>query len=103
MVARTDGIQCLRHPRGPAAARTARTASPPLGAGVGGTISVTSRLTATGGYEYTMQVHLTERAGVAVTVTKLELYTDDGWGGWLTVSGPEAGAATRIVWLHMAR
>ena len=76
---------------GPAAARTARTAPTARSArGWEGTISVTSRLTATGGYEYTMQVHLTERAGVAVTVTKLELYTDDGWGGWLAVSGPEA-------------
>ena len=63
---------------------------PPAGARVEGTISVTSRLTATGGYEYTMQVHLTEHAGVAVTVTKLELYNDDGWGGWVTASGPEA-------------
>ena len=63
---------------------------PPAGATMEGTISVTSRLTATGGYEYTMQVHLTEHAGVAVTVTKLELYNDDGWGGWVTASGPEA-------------
>ena len=64
---------------------------PPLSARVEGTLSVTSRLTATGGYEYTMQVHLTEHAGVAVTVTKLDLIVDDGdWGRWVTVSGPEA-------------
>ena len=30
-----------------------------------------------------MQVHLTERAGVAVTVTKLELAADDGMSRFL--------------------
>ena len=76
MVARTDGIQCLRHPRRRRSRPHAPVPpAPPAGAGVEGTISVTSRLTAMGGYEYTMQVHLTERAGVAVTVTELEWYT----------------------------
>ena len=77
MVARTEKNSVSVTPPAP------QPPAPPLGARVEGTLSVTSRLTATGGYEYTMPVHLTERAGVAVTVTKLELAADDGMSRFL--------------------
>ena len=54
--------------------------APPPTAKLSGTMTVATSLTATGDYQCTTQIHLTESGGVAATVSKVELSRSDAWG-----------------------
>ena len=74
------------------------TPTPPSPVGVAGTIEVTSRLTAAGGYEYAIQVRLTEQAGLASVVTKLSAIADCDCGP-MGPFGPEVQTSAPAAWI----
>ena len=70
----------------------------PAPGGVVGAIEVTSRLTATGAYEYTIQVTLTEQAGLASVVTNLAAIADCDCGP-MGPSGPHVEISAPTAWI----
>jgi hypothetical protein len=64
-----------------------------------GTMTVTTALAATGGYQYTVRIDLAESGGVAATITSVELGHVDAWGPYPPFArfGPEAWASSNIV------
>ena len=70
----------------------------PAPGGVVGAIDVTSRLTATGAYEYTIQVKLTEQAGLASVVTNLAAIADCDCGP-MGPSGPHVEISAPAAWV----
>jgi hypothetical protein len=67
-----------------------------------GTISTTTALTATGGYRYTVEIQLAETAGVAATITAVDLQHMDAWGPYppIVTFGSEAWNDSNIVPAH---
>jgi hypothetical protein len=69
------------------------------GSGLSGTMTVTTSLTAAGGYKYTAQIQLTESAGVSATITAVELTLSSN--GWYESGpyrfGPEAWGTNRTI------
>jgi hypothetical protein len=68
-------------------------------ANVSGTMSVTTALTATGGYQYTIQIQLAETAGAAATITSVDLAPTDYWDTYspFATFGPEAWNGSNII------
>jgi hypothetical protein len=69
-------------------------AAPPVAptSGVKGTMAVSSALTKTGGYQYTVRIELVESGGLAATVKAIDIAKYDYWGPYppLAHFGPEA-------------
>jgi len=76
-------------PEAPAPAPTAK---------LTGTVTVATSLTATGGYQYTAQVQLTESGGVPATITTIHLVRFE-WGGYKVLAefGPGAWGHSSVI------
>jgi hypothetical protein len=75
---------------------------PPASAKLSGTITAKTTLTATGGYQYTVEIQLAEIAGVTATITAVGLVHMDAWGPYppLVTFGSEAWNGSTIVPAH---
>lgn len=64
----------------------------PVRANLSGTLSVTTALTAGGGYEYSIAIRLSETSGVAARIERVEVAPTDAWGPYPPIAtfGAEA-------------
>ena len=75
---------------------------PPPAPKLSGTIIAKTALTATGGYQYTVEIQVAEIAGVDATITAVDLVHMDAWGPYppLITFGSEAWNGSNIVSAH---
>ena len=75
---------------------------PPVVAKVSGSMNVTTALTETGGYKYTVEIQLVEAGGVSATIASVDLAPTDAWGPNPPIAtfGPEVWIGGNVIPAH---